>query len=77
MTSTPQAARGWLELEGKVCVVTGAVQSFALRQGSVHDLEPLPGALATSTISSTSDRHQAGPHVDRTPSDDSAVKFSR
>ncbi|MGY1825175.1 MULTISPECIES: YlxR family protein [unclassified Blastococcus] len=24
-----------------------------------------------------SGRHQAGPHVDRTPSDDSAVKFSR
>ncbi|MGY1917228.1 YlxR family protein [Blastococcus sp. SYSU DS0973] len=27
--------------------------------------------------STQSGRHQAGPHVDRTPSDDSAVKFSR
>ncbi|MGY2085649.1 YlxR family protein [Blastococcus sp. SYSU DS0539] len=33
-----------------------------------------PGEGGSST---QSDRHQAGPHVDRTPSDDSAVKFSR
>ena len=38
-----------------------------------------PGARpgAGDNRSSQSDRHQAGPHVDRTPSDDSAVKFSR
>ncbi|WP_344689754.1 YlxR family protein [Blastococcus jejuensis] len=30
-----------------------------------------------SNRSSQSDRHQAGPHVDRTPSDESAVKFPR
>ncbi|UOY04087.1 YlxR family protein [Blastococcus sp. PRF04-17] len=30
---------------------------------------------ATAVLGRT--RHQAGPHVDRTPSDDSAVKFSR
>ncbi|WP_256381282.1 YlxR family protein [Blastococcus tunisiensis] len=35
------------------------------------------GPAAGTTSSSQSDRHQAGPHVDRTSSDDSAVKFSR
>ncbi|WP_236833252.1 YlxR family protein [Blastococcus sp. KM273128] len=33
-----------------------------------------PGEGSSTTQSG---RHQAGPHVDRTPSDDSAVKFSR
>ncbi|MGY1719345.1 YlxR family protein [Blastococcus sp. SYSU DS0552] len=35
------------------------------------------GAGSGEDSSTQSGRHQAGPHVDRTPSDDSAVKFSR
>ena len=35
------------------------------------------GAGENATAVPQSDRHQAGPHVDRTPSDESAVKFPR
>ncbi|MGY1772387.1 YlxR family protein [Blastococcus sp. SYSU D00813] len=36
-----------------------------------------PGRQAGTDSTSRSDRQQAGPHVDRTSSDDSAVKHSR
>ena len=52
-----------------------------VRSGTTCSVPPrrLPGARpgADENCSSQSDRHQAGPHVDRTPSDESAVKFPR
>nr|WP_279536044.1 YlxR family protein [Blastococcus xanthinilyticus] len=55
-------------------VEVGPLRAFVL---DASPEVPGEGTGSGNTSSSQSGRHQAGPHVDRTPSDDSAVKFSR
>ena len=49
----------------------------ALRLGASPEASAVRAGTGTDSSSHKSDRHQAGPHVDRTPSDESAVKFPR
>ena len=57
----------------------GPLEAGPLRDHVLGTSSEASGARAgrANDCSSQSDRHQAGPHVDRTPSDESAVKFPR